>query len=65
MDAILIIIFVLFGLGIAAYFFLMLFYPEWVGITGSDTKRELELETQELEKKRAQELKAAHLENKK
>ena len=53
MDAILIVIFVLFGLGIVAYFFLMMFYPEWVGITGSETKKELERETQELEKRRA------------
>ncbi len=53
MDVLLIIIFVLFGLGIIGYFFLMFFYPEWVGITGSETKRELELESLEIEKKRA------------
>ncbi len=55
MDTILIIIFVLFGVGIMAYFFLMMFYPEWVGITGSETKRELEQEAKELEKKKSQE----------
>ena len=53
MDTLLIIIFVLFGLGIVAYFFLMFFYPEWVGITGSDTKKELEREANELEKKKS------------
>jgi hypothetical protein len=54
-DTLLIIIFVLFGFGIFAYFFLMMFYPEWVGITGSDTKLELEKESQELAKKKAAE----------
>ncbi len=58
MDVLLIIIFVLFGLGIFGYFFLMFFYPEWVGITGSETKRELELESLEIEKKRALEAEA-------
>lgn len=53
MDMVLIVIFVVFGVGIAGYFFLMMFYPEWVGITGSETKKELEQEAQELEKKRA------------
>ena len=52
----LIVIFILFGLGLATYFFLMLFYPEWVGITGSETKKELEKEALELEKKKALEL---------
>lgn len=54
MDALLIVIFVLFGLGIVTYFFLMFFYPEWIGITGSETKKELELENRELEKKNSQ-----------
>ena len=58
MDVLLILIFVLFGLGIVAYFFLMFFYPEWVGITGSDTKRELELEALEIEKRKALEAEA-------
>lgn len=53
MDVLIIIIFVLFGLGIFAYFFLMMFYPEWVGITGSDTKKELEQEALEIEKRKA------------
>ena len=49
METVLIIIFILFGLGIVAYFFLMMFYPEWVGITGSDTKKELEEEAKRLD----------------
>jgi len=48
-ETVLIIIFILFGLGIVAYFFLMMFYPEWVGITGSDTKKELEEEAKRLD----------------
>jgi hypothetical protein len=29
----------------------MMFYPEWVGITGSDTKKELEEESKRLDEK--------------
>lgn len=29
------------------YFFLMFFYPEWVGISGEDTQRTLEAHKQE------------------
>ncbi len=47
MDIILIVIFTLFGFCFFGYFFLMVFYPEWVGITGSETKKELEKEIQE------------------
>jgi hypothetical protein len=50
-ETVLIIIFILFGLGLVAYFFLMMFYPEWVGITGSDTKKELEEESKRLDEK--------------
>ncbi len=37
----------------------MLFYPEWVGITGRETKEELEREAIELEKRRQEEASAA------
>lgn len=57
MDTAFIIILVLFGIGIFGYFFLMMFYPEWVGITGSDTKKELEKEAIEAEKRKAEEAK--------
>lgn len=66
MDVLIIIIFILFGLGIVAYFFLMMFYPEWVGITGSDTKKELEQEALEIEKRKAlEELNSSQIEEKK
>lgn len=55
MDTALIVIFILFGIGLVGYFFLMMFYPEWVGITGSDTKKELEKEALESEKRKAEE----------
>ncbi len=55
MDILLILIFVLFGIGLFAYFFLMMFYPEWVGITGSETKKELEQEALEIEKRKSSE----------
>ncbi|HRO68566.1 MAG TPA: hypothetical protein PL182_13425 [Pseudobdellovibrionaceae bacterium] len=29
-------------LAVGAYFFLMIYYPEWVGITGSEAKKALD-----------------------
>jgi hypothetical protein len=63
METLIVIIFILIGLGILAYFFLMMFYPEWVGITGSETKKELEKEAIELEKKKALEAEAQNKKN--
>jgi hypothetical protein len=54
MDVALIVICVLFGVCFIGYFFLMMFYPEWVGITGGDTKKELEKEAQEIEKRESE-----------
>lgn len=42
MEAAFIMVISLMGLAVGAYFFLMLFYPEWVGITGPEAKRTLE-----------------------
>ncbi len=38
----LVIVLVLVFLGISAYFFLMIFYPEWVGITGPVARKNLD-----------------------
>lgn len=37
-----VVVLVLVFLGIGAYFFLMIFYPEWVGITGPVAKKNLD-----------------------
>lgn len=37
-----VVVLVLVFLGIGAYFFLMIFYPEWVGITGPVAKKTLD-----------------------
>ena len=34
-----ILVLVLLGLGFGGYIFLMLFFPEWVGITGQSAKK--------------------------
>lgn len=42
MEGTAIIVFMLVMVGCAAYIFLMIFFPEWVGISGEATKRTLE-----------------------
>lgn len=42
METALVVVLSLMALGVAAYFFLMIFYPEWVGITGPQAKRTLQ-----------------------
>ena len=37
-----VVVLVLVFLGIGSYFFLMIFYPEWVGITGPVAKKNLD-----------------------
>ncbi len=44
LEPVLFIIIFLIVLGVGGYFFLMVYYPEWVGITGPETKKELEAE---------------------
>lgn len=34
------------------YFFLMIFYPEWVGMSGDDTKKTLESHKEEVNAKK-------------
>lgn len=34
-----VIVIILVGLGFGSYLFLMLFYPEWVGITGDSARK--------------------------
>lgn len=55
MEPVLVIIGVLVVLGLVSYFFLMIYFPEWVGITGPQTKKELEEEAQALEAKQKSE----------
>ena len=39
MEITAVIVIILVGLGFGSYLFLMLFYPEWVGITGESARK--------------------------
>lgn len=41
MTATAIVVITLVGLGFGAYIFLMIFYPEWVGITGEEALKNM------------------------
>lgn len=40
-SAIIILVLILVALGFGTYIFLMIFYPEWVGITGKEARKTL------------------------